>query len=78
MLEESAALIAEENLNEEPAKRYISLSLKRGYASLNGTDLNETLPRMSPLRPEYLVKKRNVFNKISAFVEKYRGVGGQL
>ena len=78
MLEESAALIADENLNEEPAKRYISLSLKRGYASLNGTDLNETLPRMSPLRPEYLVKKRNVFNKISAFVEKYRGVGGQL
>ena len=78
MLEESAALIAEENLNEEPAKRYISLSLKRGYASLNGTDLNETLPRMSPLRPEYLVKKRGVFSKISAFVEKYRGVGSQL
>lgn len=78
MLEESAALIAEENLNEEPANRYISLSLKRGYASMNGTDLNETLPRMSPLRPEYLVKKRGVFSKISAFVEKYRGVGGQL
>ena len=78
MLEESAALIAEENLNEEPANRYISLSLKRGYASMNGTDLNETLPRMSPLRPEYLVKKRGVFSKISAFVEKYRGVGSQL
>jgi len=75
---EAEALIYSENLNEAAAKRYITLSLKREYASENGTDLNETLPRMSPLNPQYKTKKQTVFQKISAFVEKYKGVGGQI
>ena len=50
---EAAELIAEENLNEEAAKRYIQLSLKREYASENGTDLNSILPKMSPINPQY-------------------------
>jgi hypothetical protein len=29
-----------ENLNQEAAKRYITASLKREYASENGTELN--------------------------------------
>ena len=28
--------------------------------------------------PQYLTKKQNVFQKISAFVEKFKGVGGQI
>ncbi len=72
--EEAAKLIIEENLNEETAKRYIFNSLKRGYASENGTELNEVLPKVSPLNPQYLTKKQSVFQKISAFVEKYKGV----
>ena len=75
---EAAELIAEENLNEEAAKRYIQLSLKREYASENGTDLNGILPKMSPLNPQYRTKKQTVFRKIAAFVEKYKGVGGEL
>ena len=75
---EAAELIAEENLNEEAAKRYIQLSLKREYASENGTDLNSILPKMSPLNPQYRTKKQIVFRKIAAFVEKYKGVGGEL
>ena len=75
---EAAELIAEENLNEETAKRYIQLSLKREYASENGTDLNDILPKMSPLNPQYLTKKQIVFKKIASFIEKYKGVGGQL
>ena len=75
---EAAELIAEENLNEEAAKRYIQLSLKREYASENGTDLNSILPKMSPLNPQYRTKKQTVFRKISGFVEKYKGVGGEL
>lgn len=75
---EAAELIAEENLNEEAAKRYIQLSLKREYASENGTDLNDILPKMSPLNPQYLTKKQIVFKKIASFIEKYKGVGGQL
>ncbi len=69
-------LITDENLNEEAAKRYISASLKREYASDNGTELNAILPRMSPLNPQYLSKKQSVFQKIAAFVEKFKGVGG--
>lgn len=75
---EAEALIIEEQLNEEAAKRYIFMSLKREYASENGTDLNEALPKMSPLNPQYHGKKQRVFEKISAFVEKYKGVGGTI
>lgn len=76
--EEASDLINEENLNEEEAKRYISASLKREYASENGTELNALLPKMSPLNPQYLTKKQNVFQKLTAFIEKFKGVGGNI
>ncbi len=75
---EAEELIRSEGLNEDAAKRYISASLKREYASENGTELNSTLPKMSPLNPEYKTKKQSVFQKIAAFVEKFKGVGGQV
>lgn len=75
---EATELITEENLNEEAAKRYISASLRREYASENGTELNALLPKMSPLNPQYLTKKQSVFQKIASFVEKFKGVGGQI
>jgi len=75
---EAKELIESEGLIEEAAKRYISSSLKREYASENGTALNETLPKMSPLNPQYKTKKQTVFQKIAMFVEKFKGVGGQL
>ena len=75
---EAETLIQEENLNVDAAKRYISTSLKREYASENGTALNEVLPKMSPLNPQYLTKKQTIFQKIAAFVEKFKGVGGKI
>jgi type I restriction enzyme R subunit len=75
---EATALIADESLNEEEAKRYIKVSLNREYANDNGTELNALLPKMSPLNPQYLTKKQSVFQKISAFVEKFKGVGGEI
>jgi type I restriction enzyme R subunit len=71
-------LITDENLNEEAAKRYITTSLKREFASENGTELNAILPKMSPLNPQYLTRKQSVFQKIVAFVEKFKGVGGKV
>jgi len=76
--QEANELINTEGLNIEDAKRYINVSLQRGYASEQGTDLNEALPKMSPLNPQYLTKKQNVFQKISAFVEKFKGIGGKV
>ena len=75
---EAKELIVEEELNEEEAKRYITSSLKREFASENGTDLNAVLPKMSPLNPKYLTKKQTVFQRISAFIEKFKGIGGNL
>lgn len=75
---EASDLIASENLNEEEAKRYITVSLKREFVSENGTDFNSILPKMSPLNPMYLTKKHKVFQLIAAFVEKFKGVGGKL
>ena len=75
---EAAQLIEEENLNEEEAKRYITVSLKRKFASENGIELNAILPKMSPLNPLYLTKKHSVFQKLSSFIEKFKGIGDQL
>ena len=75
---EAEELINSEELNIDAAKRYILSSLKREYASENGTELNEILPKMSPLNSKYLTKKQSVFQKIAAFVEKFKGVGGNL
>ena len=75
---EAEELIQSEALNQEEARRYIKASLKREYATENGTALNATLPKMSPLNPQYKSKKQTVFEKISAFVEKFKGVGGQI
>ena len=75
---EADELIRIEGLNEQSAKRYIQASLKREYASENGNDLNEALPKMSPLNPQYRTKKQTVFQKISSFVEKFKGIGGDI
>lgn len=71
-------LIASEELNVENARRYIQRSLKHEYASENGTELNEALPKISPLNPKYRTKKHDVFRKISDLVEKFKGIGGEI
>lgn len=73
---EADELINAEGLNAEEARRYLASSLKREYASDQGTELNAILPKMSPLNPQYLTKKQSVFQKIAAFVDKFKGVGG--
>jgi len=75
---ETEALIKEESLNEEAVRRYIRNSLKREYATENGTALNEALPKLSPLNPQYRTKKQTVFQKVAAFIDKFKGVGGSV
>lgn len=75
---EAQELIDSEDLNAEAARRYITTSLKREFASDSGTELNAALPKMSPLNPQYLTRKQTVLQKIAAFVEKFKGVGGQV
>lgn len=77
-LQEVEELISSENLDSEKARQYIATSIKREEVCDNGTELNDILPRMSPLNPQYLTKKQNVFQKIVAFVEKFKGIGGKI
>ncbi|EKO3608159.1 type I restriction endonuclease subunit R [Vibrio metschnikovii] len=72
---EANDIIVSEKLNEDAAKRYIVSSLKRSYASENGTALTDALPKLSPLNPQYRTQKQTVFQKIAAFVEKFKGIG---
>lgn len=74
---EAEELINNEKLNKEVAKRYILNSFKREYGSRNGMELNEILPKISSLNPQYLTKKQSVFQKNSAFIDKFKGVGGK-
>lgn len=71
-------LVTAEGLNLEAAKRYVTNSIKREFASENGNELKDILPKMSPLNPDYLKKKGSVFEKVSDFVAKFKGVGGRL
>lgn len=71
-------LVTTENLNREAAKRYVASSIRREFATDSGNALNDILPKMSPLIPAYLTKKSSVFQRVSDFVAKFKGVGGQL
>lgn len=71
-------LVRSESLNQEAARRYVANSIRREFASENGNDLNDVLPKMSPLNPSYLTKKATVFQQVSDFVAKFKGVGGQI
>ena len=71
-------LIQSEGLDADAARRFIAASIKREFASENGTELNAILPIKSPFNANFLPKKRIVFEKITAFVEKFKGVGGGI
>nr|WP_321458363.1 type I restriction endonuclease subunit R [uncultured Cohaesibacter sp.] len=75
---EAEELIRGENLNVDAARRYMETSLKHEFASDRGIELNAILPKMSPLNPQFRAKKQSVFEKIAAFVEKFKGVGGKV
>jgi type I restriction enzyme R subunit len=63
-------------LNEDAARRYIATSLKREFASDNGTELNAILPKMSPLNPQYLTKKQSIFQKLQRSLKSLKGWEG--
>lgn len=53
------------------------------HEQITGTDTGALpgrggLPKMSPLNPQYLTRKHKVFEKIAAFVEKFKGIGDRL
>lgn len=77
--QEAELLIREEGLKEEEARLFISRSLKRGFVNENGTELNLIFPgNTSPLNKDFLVKKKEVLQRLQDFVEKFSGIGVQV
>src|SRR5690625_5070707 len=79
--QEAQELIRSEGLEENAARRYISQSLRREYADDVGTGLDDTLPKRSLIvgdPQEHLQKRKTVFERVSAFVEKFKGIGGKI
>jgi len=75
---EAEALIAAEELKPQETKRYLMASIKQEFASDDGNGLNSVLPDLGPFDKGYFGKKRTVFQKITEFVEKFKGVGGKI
>lgn len=73
---EAQELINDEGLNAEEAKRYITTSLKREFASENGTELNAILPKMSPLNRSILQKSKGSFSVLLPLWKSLRGLAG--
>ncbi len=71
--------LATTHWQQDVSEAYVcTSSQKREYATENGTALNETLAKLSPLNPQYKTKKQTVFQKMVAFIEKFKGVGGKI
>ena len=65
-------MIQIEGLNEQSAKRYIQASLKREYASENGNDLNEALPKMEPTESTISYKNKPFFKRSVVLLKNSR------
>lgn len=76
--EEAEKLIEEEKLNTEFAKKYLKNSLKREFASKNGTEFKDILPKKNLLDPMYAKTWNKVFQRIKSFIDKFKGIGGEL
>ncbi len=75
--EDFRILVEEENLNEEETRKFLSNSFTDGSVKTNGTEINKILPPMGRFgkNSKREEKKKTVIEKITAFFEKYFGLG---
>jgi len=74
--EDIAALIADEKLKDDETRHFIENAFRNGTLRTSGTDIDKILPPVSRFgggnRAE---KKRGIIEKLTAFFEKYFGLG---
>lgn len=77
--EELAAIIAEENLRPEPTAKFADSAFRDGYLRTTGTQIAKVLPPTSRFTADRQreQKKDRVIEKLSAFFERYFGLGGR-
>ena len=73
--EDMAALIADEKLRDDEARRFIEIAFRDGMLKTTGTDIDKILPPVSRFgggsRTE---KKQGIIEKLMRFFEKYSGL----
>ncbi len=74
--EELERIIAEENLNAEAAREFISNAFRDGSISATGTAITKILPPVSRFSKNngHAAKKQTVLDKLAAFFERYFGL----
>ena len=71
-------IIATESLNSEATWRFVEQAAREGAVSEGGTAITEVLPPVSRFGAEGALtkKKQSVFDRLTAFVDRYAGLGG--
>ena len=70
-----AAIITEENLKPDEARKFIENALRDGVLKTAGTDIDRFMPPVSRFgKSNRSAKKQGVIEKLKRFFEKYFGV----
>jgi type I restriction enzyme R subunit len=73
--EDISALIADEKLKDEEARRFIEIAFRDGILKTTGTDIDKILPPVSRFGGGNRAdKKQGIIDKLMSFFEKYLGL----
>ena len=73
--EDLSALIADENLKDEEARRFVDIAFRDGALKTTGTDIDKILPPVSRFGGSNRAdKKQGVIDRLLKFFEKYLGL----
>ena len=72
--EDITALIADEKLKDEEARRFMDIAFRDGKLKTTGTDIDKILPPVSRFGGNRAEKKQGIIDKLMVFFEKYLGL----
>ena len=69
-------IIAEEKLNEEATRKFVSDAFRNGEVKTTGTDIDKLMPPTSRFGGgNRAAKKQTIIEKLKAFFERFFGIG---
>lgn len=72
--EELQELIESERLNPDETRRFLAMAFRDGSVKTTGTDIDKLMPPVSRFGGR-AAKKSAILDKLTAFFEKYQGIG---
>ena len=71
-----SSIIKEENLKDEETRRFMDSAFRDGSVKTTGTDIDKLMPPISRFGGgNRAVKKRTVIEKLTAFFDRFFGIG---